>query len=377
MSNISAIATQVGQYLVNQDQVAAFLAAHHDTHRISRKYKLLAREKSIGYKHAVIPDFNIEAAEKTLYNPQEPLPGTAERMLVFEKLAPILAEEAARKTLAKSGETAENITHIITISCTGVVAPGLEILLTERLGLHKNISRHSINFMGCYAAFHGLRLADLICKTTPNAKVLVVSVELCSLHFSRDTSDDNLLSTYLFSDGAAACLVSSQIPKNATYFNCRKFESLLLIEGKNHMAWRVGNAGFEMILSNQIPTHLRQNIAKIVDDVLQKEGVNRSDIAHYAIHPGGKNILKAFAEALQIDDEKLAHSYQILHDNGNMSSATILFVLEKLMATSKQDGLVYAAAFGPGLTVESGLFTLVHQSEKEKFFEPEKTENFV
>jgi predicted naringenin-chalcone synthase len=232
-------------------------------------------------------------------------------------------------------------------------------MLVDALGLSPNIQRHTVNFMGCYAAFHGLRLADMICKTDTHARVLMVSVELCSLHFTGKNNDDNLLSTYLFSDGAAACIITNKIPANGRFLRLDDFESVLLSEGKNDMAWQVGNHGFEMVLSSQVPQHVENNIALAVDKLLYKNELSRAQMAHYAIHPGGKSILKGFGRALQIEDEVLAESYKVLFEHGNMSSATIMFVLKEILENNqKSPGHIYAAAFGPGLTIESGLFSL-------------------
>ncbi len=342
--------------------MADYLNAVYEDKTVIRKYKALQKSESLRAKHSVIPDFQADCKKPVLYKSKDFQPGTAERMLVYEKESVGLAFAVSEDVISKAGLQKKNITHIITVSCTGFSAPGVETLLLEKLGLEKRVKRLSVNFMGCYAAFHGMYLADLICKAEPTAQVLMVCVELCSLHFRKDNSDDNILSTYLFSDGAAAFIISNNIPLKGQYLSCFSFDSLLIPEGKNDMKWHIGNNGFEMKLSRNVPVHIENNIAKGFDDFLLKNGLGRAQIAHYAIHPGGKNILKAFERALALPAERIKESYAILQDYGNMSSATILFVLQKILENtlgSKEGGYLYAAAFGPGLTVESGLFKLI------------------
>lgn len=370
MSNIIAIATQNAPYKLGLDEMSDFVYSMNEDAVAKRKFGFLLRDKSICHKYAAIPDFKRGCETPVLYKNKTREATTADRMEVFEPAATALGLAACVKVLANSNTPTNEITHIITVTCTGLFAPGLETVLTEKLGLNTNIQRHSVNFMGCYAAFHGLRLADLICKTEANATVLMVCVELCSLHFRKDSSDDNLLSTYLFSDGAAACIVANKTP-NSHYLSCHNFASLVIPEGKQDMAWNVGNIGFEMVLKRTIAQHIEHNIVAAFTDFLAQKGLTKADIAHYAIHPGGKNILKAFENALQLCESDLSISHAILYEYGNMSSATIMFVLEQLLVQNQANELentvnpakntrrwVYAAAFGPGLTVESGLLRL-------------------
>jgi alpha-pyrone synthase len=363
LSNIIAIATQNAPYKLGLDEMSDFVYGMNEDEVAKRKFGFLLRDKSICHKYAAIPDFQRACETPVLYKSKTEEATTADRMQVFETAATALGLAACEKVLYNSNTPKNEITHIVTVTCTGLFAPGLEAVLTDKLGLNDNIQRYSVNFMGCYAAFHGLRLADLICRADADSVVLVVCVELCSLHFRKDSSDDNLLSTYLFSDGAAACIVANKTPKNA-YLSCHDFASLIIKEGKQDMAWYVGNTGFEMVLKRSIPQHIERNIAAAFTAFLAKKGLAQTDIAHYAIHPGGKNILKAFERALDLPETDLAISHAILYEYGNMSSATILFVLEQLLlenaikTTENDKKWVYAAAFGPGLTVENGLFCL-------------------
>ena len=367
MSNITAIATLCGEYPVNQTQMKDYLDSIYEDKTVIRKYKALLKDESIRFKNSVIPDYQPGCKNHVLYKPENLQPGTAERMKIYGKESVRLGFAVAREAISKADLKKQDITHIITVSCTGFSAPGLETLLLEKLELNNNVKRFTVNFMGCYAAFHGMRLADLICKSEPSAKVLLVSVELCSLHFRKDISEDNILSTYLFSDGAAACIVSNDAPISKKYLSCCSFDSLLIPEGKNDMGWYVGNNGFEMILSRDVPGHIENNIAKAFNDFIEGNGLSKEEITHYAIHPGGKNILKAFERALILPEEKLAESYEVLQNYGNMSSATILFVLQKFLEkpfSGKSGEWLYSAAFGPGITVESGLFKIINQGNE-------------
>ena len=338
-----------------------FISKVYHEKDIIRKYSFMATDDSIAYKNSVLPDFNLNCKNPILFTEENPNPDTESRMKIFNKYSIEIATEIAKKTLEDAELLPSEITHIISVSCTGLSAPGIETQLVEELNLSAKTKRYSVNFMGCYAAFHALRLANLITQSNSSANVLIVSVELCSLHFRKDVADDNLLSTYLFSDGAASCIVSNNTIKKNKYFSCIDFESDLISEGKNDMAWNIGNNGFEMILNKNIPTYLKNNIHKVYLELLNKHNLTVSDISHFAIHPGGKNILKTFANALTINQDNLNISYSVLKEYGNMSSATIFYVLKELLEksnTNNNNQLVYSAAFGPGLSVESALFKL-------------------
>ncbi len=359
---LSAIATRPGSFRVSHAEMTGFLRAQLDDPVSARKYALLAREGSVSEKRSVLPDFGMtEREDARLYVPGKPFPDTARRMEVYRDEAVPLAIEVARESLERSDWRPDMVTHLITVSCTGLTAPGLECLLPESLGLPREIARHTVNFMGCYAAFHGLRLAHLICSQHPEARVLMVCVELCSLHFQRKPDHDNLRSMYLFNDGAAACTVSRTPMPGTKVLALHGFASALLPEGGGDMAWNVAAHGFEMVLSKRVPALLEPNIADTLDRLLSDHFLKREDIRHYAIHPGGRDILHSFRSAVGLPADSLSIPFQVLHDYGNMSSPTILFVLAALLEHQpppQGPELVYAAAFGPGLTIESALLWL-------------------
>jgi predicted naringenin-chalcone synthase len=228
-----------------------------------------------------------------------------------------------------------------------MVAPGVELQLMEKLGLGDDVERYCIHFMGCYAAFTGLKLADKILRAEPEAKVLVVSVELCTLHFQKDYTDDNILANSLFGDGAAAALVMNS--DKGLLIN--SYLSQVLREGERDMAWGIGDFGFEMKLSKYIPALLDKGITELKEAFEKK--FRLSKIQNFAIHPGGKQILQKVQEAFSLPPEINFHASEVLRQFGNMSSATILFVLDRMMKDSNVEGEILSMGFGPGLTLET------------------------
>jgi predicted naringenin-chalcone synthase len=290
-----------------------------------------------------VSDFTFFPKNKELH----PFPGTAARMQVFEEKGPELAEQAVRSALQQAEVEANSLTHLILISCTGMVAPGLELDLMRRLDIPSSVERYCIHFMGCYAAFTGLRLADQLVKANPKSRVLVVSVELCTLHFQKEYTEDNLLANSLFGDGAAAALVM----QSEKGLQIKNYFSEVLWEGEKDMAWKIGDFGFEMRLSQYIPSLLNQGIRRLRD--LFEAKFNFSKVRHVAIHPGGKQILIQVQEAFGLSPEVNQHALEVLRTCGNMSSASILFVLERMLQDSSIQGDILALGFGPGLTLET------------------------
>ncbi|WP_209329261.1 type III polyketide synthase [Lunatimonas salinarum] len=358
-STITAIGTAIPENRYPLSDFVEWAGLTHASPAARRKLQFLARDAGIAVKHMAINDFSLNG-KGVLYRwngtgYQDP--DTAIRLGHFLPLATKLGTEAATTCLRRREVDAEQITHLIAVSCTGVEAPGLEIALYRSLNLPARAERGAVNFMGCYAVFHALKQADYICRANPGSKVLIVSVELCSLHFRNSEENDNLLSTVLFSDGAAAALIEGGSADQHPVLRLNAFASTLISEGKDAMGWHIGIRGFEMILSSAVPKHIGSNMRQAYQQLLTKGGLEPTDIVGYAIHPGGKNILMAFAEAIGCEMEDLQVSFDVMREHGNMSSATILFVLERILYQSLLHGPFYAAAFGPGLTVESGLFS--------------------
>ena len=325
--------------------------AHQLDGQERRKLDFLYRKSGIDSRHSVLDDFQKEEVSDFTFFPKNkelhPFPGTGARMQVFEEKGPELAEQAVRSALQQANVEAKSLTHLILISCTGMVAPGLELDLMRRLDIPSSVERYCIHFMGCYAAFTGLRLADQLVKANPNSRALVVSVELCTLHFQKEYTEDNLLANSLFGDGAAAALVM----QSEKGLQIKNYFSEVLWEGEKDMAWKIGDFGFEMRLSQYIPSLLNQGIRRLRD--LFEAKFNFSKVRHVAIHPGGKQILIQVQEAFGLSPEVNSHALEVLRTCGNMSSASILFVLERMLQDSSIQGDILALGFGPGLTLET------------------------
>ena len=272
-------------------------------------------------------------------------PTTGERMAVYAREAPKLALRA----IAGLPDT-QGITHLVVASCTGFVAPGVDQVIARTLGLAGDVERIAIGFMGCYAGATALRTAGHIVRSEPAARVLVVSVELCSLHLQENAKLESMLAMAQFSDGAAAAIVSGQGAGLALGENL----SATLEESDSLITWTIGDTGFAMSLSGEVPGRLAEALA---DDVLSErilDGRDAAEIGAWAVHPGGKSILDAVERAFALPQGALAESREVLRTCGNMSSATILFVLEQIMARRPENGI--ALAFGPGLAMEGFRF---------------------
>jgi len=337
---------------IPQAEIARFMQVAHqlDTQE-RRKLDFLYRKSGIDFRHSVLDDFQKEEVNDFSFFPKNkelnPFPSTSVRMNVFEAEAAGLAEHAVRNALEQAELEASSLTHLILVSCTGMVAPGLELDLMRRLGILSSVERYCIHFMGCYAAFTGLRLADQLIKANPQARVLVVSVELCTLHFQKEYTEDNLLANSLFGDGAAAAVVM----QSEKGLQIKNYLSEVLWEGEKDMAWKIGDFGFEMRLSQYIPSLLNQGIRRLRD--LFEAKFNFSKVRHVAIHPGGKQILIQVQEAFGLPPEVNRHAFEVLRTCGNMSSASILFVLERMLQDPSIQGDILALGFGPGLTLET------------------------
>lgn len=352
---------KISQQAVYPFMVKAFGLNHNDAQRLKKIYDL----SGIEHRYSVLPDFDgiVNKAGALFHDsPDFKIPSTRQRLAIYEKNAGEIGAEAAINCFKNLDATiAQRITHLITVSCTGMQAPGLDIELVEKLNLKRNVERTCINFMGCYGAVNALKTADYICRADVNAKVLIVSTELCALHFQKINSLDNWVSNSLFSDGAAAVLVENtdHRTENSKCLILESFYTEFIPEAIDDMGWLIGDFGFEMQLSSRVSKHVKNYIKPITDKLLSKAGISPQNVLQYAIHPGGRRILEATEEALNISAKANQYSYDVLRDYGNMSSATILFVLEKILnlPDNQPGGAVLGAAFGPGLTVETMLLT--------------------
>ena len=323
-----------------------------------RKLSFLYHQSSINTRYSVIEDFGNPEADWTFIpkDVTKPFPCLDARMKLYAQEALPLSVAAIGQCIEGIIEPAE-ISHLITVSCTGMSAPGLDLQVYEAMNLSPNIFRTSVNFMGCYAAIHALKLAGMICDTTPGANVIIVATELCTLHFQKEFTIDNAASSLLFADGSAAVLVSNNASHKKT-INLQSFYSQIALKGKGDMSWEISTKGFLMTLSSYIPQLIQEDIAALVHAALRHANLTVEDITHWCIHPGGKKILEVIQKQLQLCDCKLSYSRNVLANYGNMSSASILFVLKDMMENMNgEPANVFGVAFGPGLTMETFIAT--------------------
>ncbi len=365
MSVLTKISTVVPKYKLKQTDLAHFTADLFEYTALERRKIVLMYAKSgIETRYSVMPDYYLPREERIFYpttQDLEPFPNIEKRMAYYDAEAVHLAMDAIEKCMENTIKK-NQITHLITVSCTGLSAPGLDIDIVQQMGLNADINRTSINFMGCYAAMHALKQADYICKSDANAVVMVVCVELCTLHFQKINDQDNITSNLLFSDGCAAALVVGDdfAKKNKMQgFQLKGFYSQLALSGKKDMAWRLSSTGFLMTLSGYVPDLLEQGIKDLFDKAVQQMNISWSDIKHWAIHPGGKKILEVVEKELGLGRDNLESSFKVLKNYGNMSSPTVLFVLKDILENKlnfSEQEYTFTAAFGPGLTLETGIF---------------------
>lgn len=358
---IHHIATCTPAYTYSQAYTRDRVKDWSESPRTRRLIQAVYNRSGIETRHSVSGDF-IRGAEAELYKTDEAgrliPPGTAERNAVYARHSRELAVEAARRALAgDSGFEREDITHVIYVSCTGFANPGPDYHIIRELGLRPDVQRYTLGFMGCYAAFPALRMAAQFCAADSNAVVLVVCLELCTLHMQVNDQPGSILANSLFADGAAAAIVSACLPEEgrAAYRLCG-FESTLLGASEKEMAWDIGNQGFNIVLSSYVPDIIGGNIEALLRGILRKHGRGLESVNEWAVHPGGRAILDKVEESLNLNPGALEASRNVLRDYGNMSSATILFVLKEMLDVAETDAATLCAmAFGPGLTVETAL----------------------
>jgi predicted naringenin-chalcone synthase len=286
-------------------------------------------------------------------------PTTTARMQRYALEAPPLMERAARDATVHAGVLPEDISHIITVTCTGFFSPGLDVEIISRLKLRPDAHRVQIGFMGCHAAFNALAAARDIVRANPSALVLVCSVELATLHFAYGWQPEKLVANALFADGAAACVVGGADHAGPEpVWQLLDTTSLLLPDSRDAMTWKIGDHGFEMTLSSTLPELIGRHIRSWAEHFLQQHSLTLGDIHHWAIHPGGPRIVAAAQSALALPDTATTASYDVLSQHGNMSSATLLFLLQRLSHEAREPGLCLAIGFGPGLMAEGMLLEI-------------------
>jgi len=313
--------------------------------RMAAKAEIEHRYSSLSLGETLGPD-DVNVHE--LYS-RGSFPATARRMQIFEKAAPVLARRALDR-LALTTEERARIKHVIVTCCTGFYAPGLDFEIVDHLGLSTEVERTMVGFMGCYAAINALKLARHIVRSEPSESVLVVNLELCTLHLQETQDLGEVLSFLVFGDGCAASLITS----DAVGVEIDSFRALQIPETRGLITWRVGDIGFDMLLSGQVPGAIGKAMR---DHAVDFSSAGAVDL--WAVHPGGRTILDAVENGLELGPDALKASRTVLSRYGNMSSATVMFVLQELMREARAGQSGCAVSFGPGLTAETMRFHAV------------------
>jgi alpha-pyrone synthase len=348
---INRIATSVPPHDVHRS-FAAFAEGMMPEGTQRSLFRRMVRMSGIEHRYSFLQPI---AAENGIWRDAEDLyqtgkfPGTARRMEAFEKFAPQLATCALNK-LSLTAEERKAITHIIVTSCTGLYAPGLDFDIVNHLGLNPSVERTMIGFMGCYAAINALKSAHHIVRSEPQSQVLILSLELCTLHL-QDTSDlEQMLSFLLFADGCAAYVVSAR----PIGLGIDSFLALRVPDTSHLITWKIRELGFDMHLSGQVPTEIARAMKEVGHHITR--GEDPLSLELWAVHPGGRTVLDAVEKGMGLSPDLMCHSRDILARFGNMSSATVIFVLENIMRSARSGQRGCAMSFGPGLTAETMLF---------------------
>jgi predicted naringenin-chalcone synthase len=370
---IAGLGTALPEHSIDQMDAATIVqsfSCENDEQR--RLLPALYRRTGVGRRHSVV----LNSTEGTLAerqsfftqrsNVEDRGPTTAERMARYTEEALPLAERAATAAFHQAGIPRASVTHLVTVSCSGFSSPGWDIGLVDRLHLRRDIARTHVGFMGCHGALNGLRVAEAFGHTSPDATTLVVATELCSLHQQYGWEPDRIVSNALFADGAAAVLgtrrrnaaehsATSRIACSNRDWSLVASGSYIVPDTLDAMTWRIGDHGFQMTLSPRVPELIQQSLRTWLEPWLASHSMTLDRIGSWAVHPGGPRILSAAAEALSLAPEAVGVSRDVLRDWGNMSSPTVLFLLERLRQQNAALPCV-ALGFGPGLTIEAALF---------------------
>lgn len=375
---LRSLQTLVPDTRLDQNEVRDVFAAQPGLGRLAKRIVGASFNLSgIESRYTVISELSLtaESEDPMFFDPESGellSPGTKVRNELYSREAERLFVDVARLAVESDPDISDDdITHVITVSCTGFHAPGPDYRIVRALGLDEGVQRYHLGFMGCYASMPALRAASQFCRADPNAVVLVVSVELCTLHLRSSEDPDLIVASSLFADGAAAGIVTARtFDSGVPGFALDGFHTAIAPDGEKDMAWTIGDQGFEMTLSTSVPQIIGDSIVQAIRPLYAGEDSLRSafeggsigdEVAHWAIHPGGRSILDHVQERLSLSEEQLRPARETLRLYGNMSSATVLFVLRRILEQEgARDGeRVAAMAFGPGLTAESALMTVV------------------
>lgn len=369
---LRSVEVAVPDTVLVQEQVRDIFAAQSGLSELgARLVRVAFNSSGIERRHSVVEEMNFsmliespqffESETGSVLNPS-----TGARNEVYTREAVSLYVNAAEAALtACEGIAKSDVTHVITVSCTGFFSPGPDYRIVREVGLSPAVQRYHLGFMGCYAAFPALRQAKSICEADPQAVVLVVSAELCTIHVRVSDDRDTILGASLFGDGAAAAIVSGRPMGTGRAIQLDHFETVITPVGEEAMAWNIGDNGFEMVLGTYVPKIIDDHIVGALEPLLARDAslADRAyrEIEHWAIHPGGRSILDKVERKLELDTHQLFPSRDVLRNYGNMSSATVMFVLKTILerAAAGTEQRICGMAFGPGLTVETALMTTI------------------
>jgi predicted naringenin-chalcone synthase len=281
---------------------------------------------------------------------------TGERMETYHAAASALGRAAIAECLRRAEpRTAEEVTDLIAVSCTGYSAPGLDIQVARDLGMPRDVRRVSVGHMGCFGALVGLRQGVAAVRAYPGALAALLSVELSSLHVPSELDTKVLTQFALFGDAAAAVLLTG----DAAAVGPEVIDTYCVADyaSADQMSWTITDQGFMMGLSPRVPVTLRRHVSGVVARLLDPHGLLVPDVAHWIVHPGGPSILEVIQAKLELSEEQMAPSWQVLREHGNCSSATVLLILEELLRSGRTRPGEWGVmmAFGPGLTLETCL----------------------
>ncbi|MFI8595030.1 type III polyketide synthase [Microbacterium sp. NPDC078428] len=355
-AHILGIGTATPPTVITQNDVRDLFLAQPGTDRLTSRLIGAAFDQSaIDTRHTVLPELVaggsafVDRDSRAVHAPL-----TGARNDVYIREAPALFSGAARDALEQARMPASGVTHVVTASCTGFFAPGPDFRLVKDLGLAPTVERDHLGFVGCAAAFPALRSASRICAADPSAVVLVVCGEICTIHIRVSSDPEQIVASAVFADGAAAAVVSAAPAPDARTLELDGFGTALTSEGEDEMRWVIGDHGFEMTLTAEVPRVIGREVRAALDPLLARAD---APIDAWAVHPGGRSILDRVESSLALSPAALRHSRDVLREYGNMSSATVLFILKRMLGDERlrDEDRVMGVAFGPGLTVESAL----------------------
>jgi prepilin-type processing-associated H-X9-DG protein len=365
-ATLCSLGTAVPKFAIDQEMAAKVAQSLRLTSRWNQALPQLYRKSGVKRRGSVLltSDPNESQSCQTFFQEvtsDKPCgPTTKERMVAYAQYAGPLLQEACEIALERSEFDGRQVSHLVTVTCTGFASPGIDHWIIQSMGLQSSTQRTHVGFMGCHGMINGLRTARAIALSDPSAVVMVGAVELCSLHQQYTEDPQQLVANALFADGSAAAVVAGadyQVAAGKSAWSIVSSHSVLIGDSNDQMAWLIGDHGFQMRLSPEVPALIEKTLASEVDRWLLTMGIQRDSIGDWAIHPGGPRILDAVESSLGLNAEKVQPSRDVLAEHGNMSSPTVLFILDRIkastsVATFEDRRYCVLIAFGPGIHAE-------------------------